>query len=140
MQLALTQAALVRQRQQVAKDVFTLLTSLSEWTVMTAEPEVAEAIERLAQFAKTGDKDADALLETFTGLRKDQALQARAEAGRLARITESERHETWCIAHRCRLRWHPAPAWWYHYPPRDGIPEQSLCPAMLMASAPRRAS
>lgn len=137
MNLALTQAALIRQRQQVAKDVFTLLESLSDWTVMHAAPELAEALERLAKFASTGDKDADAALEKFTDLRKKQATEARAEAGRAARIADADEHESWCIAHRQPLRWQPNPCWWYHHPPISGVPESSRCSAMWAAKAPR---
>lgn len=137
MNLALTQAALIRRQQQVAKDVFTLLESLSEWTVMHAAPELADALERLAKFASTGDRDADAALEKFTGLREKQAAETAGVRGRMARIADAEEHESWCIAHRQPVRWQPNPCWWYHHPPVSGVPESSRCPAMWSAKAPR---
>ena len=140
MNLALTQAALIRQRQQAARDVFTLLASLSEWEVMHADPELAGALERLAKFAATGDKDADAALEKFTDLRKKQAIEAEGVRGRMARVAEAEEHESWCIAHRQPVRWQPNPCWWYHHPPVSGVPESSRCSAMWAAKAPRRAA
>lgn len=59
---------------------------------------------------------------------------SRAEDRRLARIAESERCESWCLAHRRPVRWQPAPAWWYHHP--ADVPELSQCPGMLAAHAP----
>ena len=137
MNLALTQAALIRRQQQVAKDVFTLLESLSDWDVMHAAPEVAEALERLAKFASTGDKDADAALGRFADLRKKQAVEAKGVRGRMARIAESERCPSMCIAHRRPVRWQPAPCWWYHADAPSNVPhELARCAALLNAKAP----
>lgn len=136
MNLALTQAALIRRQQQAAKDVFTLLGSLSDWDVMYAAPDLAEALERLAKFCSTGDKDADAPLERFEGLRQKQAAEAEGVRGRMRRVADADEHESWCIAHRQPLRWLPNPCWWYHHPPVSGVPESSRCTAMWAAKAP----
>lgn len=128
-------------RQQAAKDAFTLLASLSDWTVMHAAPELAEALERLAKFASTGDADADAALERFTDLRKRQAIEAEGVRGRMSRVAESERWPSMCLAHHRPVRWQPSPCWWYHADGPSIYPhELSQCPAMIGAKAPRRAA
>lgn len=117
----MSEAALIRQLQRVAMDVGTVLTWGGE-EMARSPAEYQAALKRLVKFAATGDADADA------------ALQQAAAPGRLARIAESERCESWCIAHHRLVRWQPGPIWWYHHPAR--IPELDQCTALLAAKAP----
>ena len=60
----------------------------------------------------------------------ERQVDPAVEAGRIARMTESELHPSFCIAHRERVRWIPAPGWWIHA--RD----LRTCMPMWNANAP----
>jgi hypothetical protein len=58
------------------------------------------------------------------------AAAKAAEPGRRARTEESERYPSWCVAHRRRLTWMPAPGWWIHA-------DNRTCSSMWNARAPK---
>lgn len=58
-----------------------------------------------------------------------------AEARRLAIMAVSELYPSFCVAHRRRVLWMPAPTWWYHRSFLNGAPE--TCNPMWNAHSPR---
>jgi len=46
--------------------------------------------------------------------------------------------EAYCLRHRRRVIWSPAPAWWHHVTRRPSDDADGRCPAMLNTYAPRR--
>lgn len=66
------------------------------------------------------------------GLPAARDIEKRAEENRRARMDASVRYPTWCVAHRQRVHWIPAPGWWIHA-------DNRTCQPMLAARAPEPA-
>jgi hypothetical protein len=85
--------------------------------------------------ARTGKGVSTLLRETFlqhADFIIQMAIGKTAEPGRRARMEESERYPSCCIAHRRRVTWIPAPGWWIHA-------DNETCSSMWNARAPEGA-